>query len=92
VRRDAVKQVNSALTVVVNAQADVQRTINPRGQWHNRPESRRSAPTSTTQHESAFLFFTDGDRFVSWWSALPVVVMRLCARDEANKFLFQHLK
>nr|DAV80991.1 MAG TPA: hypothetical protein [Caudoviricetes sp.] len=25
-------------------------------------------------------------------SALPVVVMRLCARDEANKFLFQLLK
>nr|DAI84165.1 MAG TPA: hypothetical protein [Bacteriophage sp.]DAL09842.1 MAG TPA_asm: hypothetical protein [Caudoviricetes sp.]DAL58103.1 MAG TPA_asm: hypothetical protein [Bacteriophage sp.] len=25
-------------------------------------------------------------------SALTVVVMRLCARDEANKFLFQLLK
>nr|DAM49171.1 MAG TPA: MPN family protein [Caudoviricetes sp.] len=43
------------------------------GQWHNHPESWRSAPTSTTQHESAFLFslmgiglLPGGVRFQLW--------------------------
>ncbi|KTH84228.1 hypothetical protein ASV17_14895 [Enterobacter hormaechei subsp. xiangfangensis] len=61
-RRESVKQIDSALTVVVNAQADVQRTINPRGAMA-KPSRKPEISTdqhNTTQHESALLFLLMG--------------------------------